>query len=215
MEVHYNGFNVNRQKIDSFRFTLPTDETTLKNLFFTFDKIYWVQDQRELLIFDCETNQFKQLEHQPNEIIISACSNSTNFWCLSFSPTTKTYQLFEYKEECLLNIIDLAELSDEAVNAVLELFMVSTDVNLYIFNNQNNELRCRFDLNSKRQTKQKFERQEKQLNENAASMMPLNKVLLDGRVVQACSGKEHVMLLLDNKQVYSFGIVTKGCHSFH
>lgn len=107
-----------------------------------------------------------------------------------------------------MNEIDLSELSDEAI--FQDLFMLATDVNTYIFSNAASELKCKFDLYSRRETKQKFQKQEKQLNESASSMMPLNKVLIVGRVVQACCGKEHVLLLLDNKRVYSFGIGTKG-----
>lgn len=206
MEVHYNGFNATRKKIDAFRFNLPARECTLKDLLFTFDQIYLFQ--KGLLIFDFEKNEFKPLEHQPDGNVISTCSNSTNLWCLSFRASAQTYQIYEYKEGRLMNEIDLPELSDEATSQ--DLFMLATDVNAYIFSNANNELKCKFDLNSRRETKQKFQKQEKQLNESASSMMPLNKVLIVGRVVQACSGKEHVLLLLDNKRVYSFGIGTKG-----
>lgn len=206
MIVQFNGFNTTKRKIGSFSFHL--NDQTLNNLHFTFNQIYLTANKfQKPWIFNFKTNEFNELV-QPSEsiYIVSTCTDTINFWCL-FS--TKNYpKLVQYRDEVLSKTFNLPELKLNLENV----FIISTDINLYLLEVGNDkEVKCRFDLNKTQlHDFSKYKKQEVQLNESSSSQMPLDKVLLKGGIQQISSGKEHVLILTDTKQVYSFGIGTKG-----
>jgi alpha-tubulin suppressor-like RCC1 family protein len=83
---------------------------------------------------------------------------------------------------------------------------------VYIFDNsQENGLKCIYELKSQSDLTKKDYENEKKLNENAVSSLPLNKLLVNERIIQFAKGKEHILMLTEQtRKIFSFGIGLKG-----
>lgn len=207
MLIQFSGFNANKRKIDSFHFNADS----LINIHFTFNQIYYANKiNNTISIFEFTSNEFRRLCGNTDEILISACSDTINFWSLFSDKSRNNLEIRQYRDDSLVATINLnSQIPPGNSNFLKDLFIISTDVNLYLFeaNSSNKELRCKFDLNKS----QHFQKQlEVQLSESACSEITVDKVLLKAGIKQVSAGKEHILMLTDDGQVYSFGIGTKG-----
>ncbi len=207
MTIQFNGFNANERKIESFHF----NANSLDNIYFTFNQIYYADKINNIIsIFEFDSKEFKQLRGNPDEILISACADTINFWSLFSDKSNQNLFITQYKDNILAATINLkTQISFENTFFLRDLFIISTDVNLYLFetNSLNKELKCKFDLKKSENYQKQLEIQ---LKESACSEITVEKVLLKAEIKQVSAGKEHILILTDDGQVYSFGIGTKG-----
>ncbi|CAF0804880.1 unnamed protein product [Brachionus calyciflorus] len=176
--------------------------TNLDNFYVTIESIYFIRDSKPF-IFDRIENNFTNLLDN-NISIISASSNTNYFWCLISN--NSILELLQFSSDCLIEKTIINNFLNKS-----DLVLISTDINTYIFQNDQNGLICLFELKNKADLGKKILTQEQNLNENSLSTIELNKILIDKKVKCFSSGKEHILALTEtNSEVYSFGIGTKG-----
>ena len=117
----------------------------------------------------------------------------------------------EILQYATLSLINRFKLNNLRYDKCDDLEIVATDINVYIFQNNETGLKCLHELKSRADMDKNLLDQESKLNENAVSSLELNKILIYEKIKQFSSGKEHVLLLGSrSRRVYSFGIGTKG-----
>ena len=189
----------------------------LSRFYFTFDSIYsWPQHGRDLpCLLDTRNNQLRQLESCPPVAHVLCLATDTNFlWCLTSesSISSNNLELLKYSRETLLERIALP--SDAHFNSTTahldQLVLLATDINVYSLSNSDDGLSCLFELKKRETLSDKLRSEESKLNENAASSLPLGRLLVAQSMQQFATGKEHVLMLATSARVYSFGIGIKG-----
>lgn len=146
MIVKVQGLNIFNKSCNRFDINLSefNENASLDNLYFTFDSIYLVMSD-VILVIDHKTGRFNELKN--NSIrIVSVCTNTNYLWCLGFDSKDDRFHLFQYSNKHLLNVRSLELPKSSQLN---ELTIQSTDVNLYIFENNSNGLKCLYELRKK------------------------------------------------------------------
>ncbi len=195
---HFSGLNLIKKKKDRFSFETNFD-LNFNQIYFTFDNIYIIKDK--IFKFEHENKEFNELNIK-FEKILSACSNTNFFYILLLN-------------EDKLNLIQVSgslivkEICLDHLKATENLLVIASDINLYIFEN-GNDVKCKFILINSENIDAQLIEQEKQLNENSLSSLPLEEVILNEKINQTSTGKEHCLLLTITGKVYSFGLGTKG-----
>jgi hypothetical protein len=195
---HFSGLNLIKKKKDRFSFETNFDLNS-NQIYFTFDNIYIIKDK--IFKFEHENKEFNELNIK-FEKILSACSNTNFFYILLLN-------------EDKLNLIQVSgslivkEICLDHLKATENLLVIASDINLYIFEN-GNDVKCKFILINSENIDAQLIEQEKQLNENSLSSLPLEEVILNEKINQTSTGKEHCLLLTITGKVYSFGLGTKG-----
>ena len=159
-----------------------------------------------LLLGNCiklfERNRKPELKNK----VFSVAANTNHFWCLVKNGIdNQNISLTQYSGHFIVNEFDLNKIKPVDWSNLL---LIATDINCYLFENSLNEIKCRFELKNDLNLKPKLIQQAINLNENATSSLSIDKVLFSEPIKQISSGKEHVLILTD-KNVYSFGIGTK------
>jgi hypothetical protein len=240
MRLKFSGFNATSKRIDNFEIGISDgcscfepDENSkqetidLKRIHCTFDCFYYTSaNKKKVFYFDFEKKIFKRLMQSSNNnsnsssdqsILISCCSDTNYFWCLikkKFQFDEKKcisqFELCQYSNKHLIDQISLDEHLFKSIDDLDELFVLSTDINFYLFHNSKEGLKCIFELKSSNDLSIEKLSLEKNLNESAISSISLNKILIKEKIKQASSGNEHILLLTESNQIYSFGLGTKG-----
>lgn len=198
MSIHYCGLNLAKKTTDRFFINDPS-LNDLTNFYLTFDSIYLIKDQKEILKFEFETKKFNNLDLKIDKIQY-VCSNTNYLNCLIINDNI--VKLIQLSGSRLVNEISLNHLK-----SIENLLIASSDINLYLFENENG-LRCKYELNSSKD--KDIKQLEDQLNENAISSLPIDVTIINDNINQIEAGKEHCLLLTKSGQVYSFGLGTKG-----
>ena len=195
---HFSGLNLIEKKKNRFSFETNFD-LNFNQIYFTFDSIYLIQDK--IFKFEFENKEFNEMNIK-FESILSACSNTNFFFILLLNENKlKLIQIsgnFIVKETCL-----------DELKFKENLLVISSDINLYIFEN-GNDVKCKFMLINSEDINAQLIEQEKQLNENSLSSLPLEETILNEKIQQISAGKEHCLLLTITGKVFSFGLGTKG-----
>jgi hypothetical protein len=217
MKIKFRGLYVTLRKSEEFEFEHPDETSTnLDAFYFTFESIYYLNELTNIpLILEIsnEEKSFKQLDEkifdQSNNKLLSVCGSTNFLWCLIIRNDEKNNGLCLLKyASCQLietfPIPDVANFND--------LKLIATDVNVYLFeNSEATGLKCVYELIKRSDINKKLLEKEFNLNEDSISSMPLNKILIHERIEQFFHGKEHLLMLTSKtKQIYSFGIGTKG-----
>lgn len=142
---------LNGQKMRCERFEINIDDNTctssLENLYFTFDSVYLIKPDQKPFIFDSNTNLFEPLETIANYRFLSFSSNTNYFWALALHLTESTFLLIQYSNRHLVKQREVA-LSGQ-FSVLDDLLILSTDVNLYLFENGSKGLKCLYQLKKK------------------------------------------------------------------
>jgi alpha-tubulin suppressor-like RCC1 family protein len=229
MRLIFSGFNATSKKIDKFEINICDsscfesneslkEKFNLKSIHCTFDCFYYISANRNVFYFDYEKKIFRILmklnDTSSNDYLISSCSNTNYLWCLiSTQREDKFDRKLEIRQYSNNHLIDQIRLEDNVYKTVEdldELFILSTDINFYLFHNSKKGLKCIFELKSSNDLSVEKMSVEKNLNESAISSIPINKILIKDRIKQASTGNEHILFLTEHGQVYSFGLGTKG-----
>jgi alpha-tubulin suppressor-like RCC1 family protein len=219
MLIEFSGLSTKLKKACSFNFKLDLDKVSIDDFYFTFENIYLVTRNdnefstiKNSFIFNFESKIFNQLNSlgsnvQKDHLILSVCSNTNHFWCLVFGKNN--FYLLQYSGGEIVNEFYLNEINFNNKN---DLFIVSTDINCYIFeqNKLSYELQCRFELKTTKSLNSTMQENEAKLNENATSSLKIDTVLFAEQIKQVSCGKEHVLMLTSTNRIYSFGIGSKG-----
>ena len=204
MQVKFSGLNARKGEIEQFSFELK--DTTLANLHFTIDQIYFFNKATSnLSIFDFEEKKFKNFTMNPNRKCLSVSTNTNHLFNLISDDFT--LQIEQFNGEKIIKRMNLNGILPVELD---KLIVVATDVNVYVFENINDELICKFDMKSAEGIDPELLRNETRLNESAVSAVPLNKVLINGKIKQFSSGKEHILMLTEDGRIFSFGLGIKG-----
>lgn len=211
MRLIIQGLNVNKMSTDRIEICNIDQGFCLDDFYITFDSIYQIKKKDSSLvpfILDHNTNSFKILYDPCDFQLFSACSDSNFFWCLVQDESDLKIKILKFTNKILASKFELIQFSSKDIN---DLVILSTDVNTYIFKNNTEGLKCIFELKDKNDFQKETIEQEKKLNENCCSSFPLNKILINEKINQFSTGKEHLVLLTEKtKQIYTCGIGTKG-----
>ena len=207
MIIEFNGLNVKKKSTDCFRFEL---EDEFNRFYITFENIYLAKYKEKsietVLIFDYNVKHFIPLNPDLKNKVLAVAADTNHFWCLVKNGIdNQDLFLTQYNGNLIVNEFDLNKIKPIDFNNLL---IIATDINCYLFENNLNETKCKFELKNDLNLKPKQIQQAINLNENSTSSLSIDKVLFSEPIKQICSGKEHV-LILTNKNLYSFGIGTK------
>lgn len=214
MKLIFQGFNISNKSVVKLDFEL-NEEIDFIQVHTTFQAIYYLSSDSNKKLYVLDINQKKLLQMNEKFLyeealqLIGVCANTNFLWCLCSNNKRNQYEILKYSADSL---VDRIETQVEMLNdkETQELHIVSSDINVYIFHNSSQGLKCLYELKSKAQIDKKLHDEEVKLNENALSTLPINQLLLKERVKQISCGKEHILILSESKKVYSLGIGTKG-----
>ena len=217
MSIKFQGLNTTLKSTQSFEFSCVPTNSRLENLndfYLTFDSIYFIANEPETpfkntpFALDMISKLFIKLDPDlfSNKAIklLKVCSNTNYLWCLVLNQDE--LELLQYASFNLANRFKLNQHEE-----FQDLELIATDINVYLFRNDQSGLSCVFELKNRDEIGKDLREQEFKLNENAVSSLDLNKALTNERIKQFSAGKEHVLMLgSQSGRVYSFGIGTKG-----
>ena len=224
MKLKFQGLNIKSNSIEEFFIDNNNinaeNANNLANYYLTIDSIYFLSDEKSdskrkmIFIYDYQKKQFIKLDNLfDNDLItlLSLSENTTDLWILVRNDNMKTIDLLKYNGNILVDKIKL-DINKLNLNEYNNLVLLATDINVYIFDNsKENGVKCIYELKSQTDLSKKDSENEKKLNENALSSLPLNKVLINEKIIQFVKGKEHILMLTEKtRKVYSFGIGLKG-----
>lgn len=200
MTVHFSGLNLVKQLNENFSLNAQID---FSKLYLTFDSIYVVDFPSQILLFDFEKKKFNELKLAQVKHIKTVSTNTNYLYCLISNENDLS--LIQISSSRIIKQVNLSDLEPILNNKPI---LVSTDINVYLFESLNGlKLKWSIDIENKNS---KLVEQEKQLNESSVSLLPLNEVFIDEDIKEISAGKEHCLILTIKGKVYSFGLGTKG-----
>lgn len=138
---------VNILSKSSFEININDDENvSLSDFHFTFDSIYLIKSN-EPFIFDFKTNSFLPLFENSTFKLISFSSNTSYLWIFGVE-NSQNFSLFQYSNRQQLNKYEIHLERDFLPRCCLDADLViqSTDVNVYLFENNQTGLKCLYQL---------------------------------------------------------------------
>ncbi len=213
MIIKFQGLNVEKKKVDSFEinncltFQNKTENiNSFKNFYLTFDSIYYYSTSFQIVFqLDFSSKLFKKFDLPEEFQILSLSCDSNYLWILQQNKVSNKLELSKISGNTLIDRITLLDNFDNKNWNNLQL--ISTDINTYVFENDSNGLKLKYNIKSCNSENSNTDTEIK-LNESSTCSFPLNKTLLSDRVEHFASGKEHILFL--TRKLYSIGIGLKG-----
>jgi alpha-tubulin suppressor-like RCC1 family protein len=216
MLIRFQGLNVSARKVESFEIenvlnynNKSESIVNFENFYLTFDSIFFKSSQFNVVfILDLKAKHFEPVHNDQDSQVLTAASNTNYLYLLTVR--NSQFEIVQYSGKHLIKKIQLQNLNE--LNLYKDLILASTDINVYLFQNEDSGLKCLFNLNDFESSKNKKQlATELQLNENSTSSLPPDLVLLDEACKSISTGKEHIVFqTASSNKLFSFGVGLKG-----